>query len=224
MRSSPPGYRLLSVLVALLAAATVAGAVLLWPARAPGRPPNAGPKDPTKLVDATLTASASVKTDDQARWAGHRRKKPVHGYKAHIATDEAGGLVRSVEITTANVHDAAELEAVLPPEPGDVDGDSAFTGGTAERLIIGRGGRPRTVWIGIWGRGPEALTVPATLLLIAAVAQGALTAVGHALVARLGEQSELVTNASVKRTPSMPIRSMLGVFRIVLPYALMATC
>jgi IS5 family transposase len=81
----------------------------------------------------------------------------VHGYKAHVATDQGAGLVRGVEDTTANVHDAAGLEAVLPPKPGDVYGDSAFTGGPAERLIISRGGRPRTVWTGIWGRGPEAL-------------------------------------------------------------------
>jgi transposase, IS5 family len=109
------------------------------------------------LVDATLVPSASIRHDGEARWAGHRRRKPVHGYKAHVATDEAAGLVRGVEVTTANVHDAAELAAVLPPEPGDVCADSAFTGGRAERLIIGRGGRPRTVWTGIWGRGPEAL-------------------------------------------------------------------
>ncbi|TDH59947.1 IS5 family transposase [Dankookia rubra] len=109
------------------------------------------------LVDATLIPSASIRQDGEAKWAGHRRRKPVHGYKAHVATDEGAGLVRGVEVTTANVHDAAELAAVLPPEPGDVYGDSAFTGGSAERLIIGRGGRPRTVWTGIWGRGPDAL-------------------------------------------------------------------
>jgi transposase, IS5 family len=96
------------------------------------------------LVDATLIPSASIRADSEARWAGHRRRKPVHGYKAHVATDEGAGLVRGVEVTTANVHDAAELEAVLPPEPGDVFGDSAFTGGAAERVIIGRGGRPHT--------------------------------------------------------------------------------
>src|SRR5437868_5469995 len=72
------------------------------------------------LVDATLIASASIKHDDEARWAGHRRRKPVHGYKAHIATDEAGTMVRAVEITTANVHDGAMLAAVLPKQPGDV--------------------------------------------------------------------------------------------------------
>ena len=109
------------------------------------------------LVDATLVPSASIRRDGEARWAGHRRRKPVHGYKAHVATDQDAGLVRGVEVTTANVHDAAELAAVLPPEPGDVYGDSAFTGGLAERAIIAHGGTPRTVWTGIWGRGPEAL-------------------------------------------------------------------
>ena len=36
------------------------------------------------LVDATLIPSAST-LDDEARWAGHRRRKPVHGYKAQSA-------------------------------------------------------------------------------------------------------------------------------------------
>jgi IS5 family transposase len=110
------------------------------------------------LVDATLIASASIRHDGEARWAGHRRRKPVHGYKAHIATDQDAGLIRRLEVTTANVHDAAELGAILPEAPGDVFGDSAFSGGPAERTIIGRGGRPCTVWTGIWGSGPEALT------------------------------------------------------------------
>jgi transposase, IS5 family len=108
------------------------------------------------LVDATLIASASIRRDADARWAGHRRRKPVHGYKAHIATDEAGGLILGVEVTTANVHDAAELDAVLPAEPGDVYGDSAFAGSRAEAKIAARGGRARVVQTGTWG-GPEAL-------------------------------------------------------------------
>jgi transposase, IS5 family len=108
------------------------------------------------LVDATLIASASIRHDDEARWAGHRRRKPVHGYKAHVATDEEGGLIRGIEITTANVHDAAELAAVLPSEPGDVYGDSAFASSRSERIITARGGSPLTVQTGTWG-GPDAL-------------------------------------------------------------------
>jgi len=109
------------------------------------------------LVDATLIPPAGIGHDGQARWAGHRRRKPTHGDKAHVATGEGAGLVRGVEITTANVHDAAERERVLPPEPGNVHADSSGAGGPAERVSIGRGGVPRTVQTGLWGCGPEAL-------------------------------------------------------------------
>ena len=78
------------------------------------------------LVDATLIASVGVRQDGEARWAGHRRKKPIHGYKAHMATDQEAGLIRGIAVTTANVHDAAELEAILPEEPGEAYGDSAY--------------------------------------------------------------------------------------------------
>ena len=108
------------------------------------------------LVDATVrgmprTPSASVRKDDEARWAGHRRRKPVHGYKAHVATDEGAGLVRGVEITTANLHDAAELEAVLPPEAGDVHVDSACMGDKPSKAIQAPGGTPKVVQTGSWG-------------------------------------------------------------------------
>lgn len=108
------------------------------------------------LVDATLIASASIKIDEEARWAGHRRKKPVHGDTAHVATDETAGLVRSVEITTANIHDGTLLEAVLPHDPGDVYGDSAYSAGRFTDVIRAQGGTARVVYTHTWG-GPEAL-------------------------------------------------------------------
>ena len=45
------------------------------------------------LVDATLLPSASIQHDVEARWVGHRRRKPVHGTKAHVATDQEAVLV-----------------------------------------------------------------------------------------------------------------------------------
>jgi IS5 family transposase len=113
------------------------------------------------LVDATLIPSASIRHDGgpthaSDRWAGHRRRKPTHGDTAQVATDEAAGLVCGVEVTTANVPDADQMEAVLPSEPGDVYGDCAFAGRSAERVIIARGGTPQVVHTGTWGR-PEAL-------------------------------------------------------------------
>jgi IS5 family transposase len=108
------------------------------------------------LVDATLLPSASIRCDGEARWAGHRRRKPVHGYKAHVATDQEAGLIRGVEITTANIHDAAKLAAILPEAPGDTYGDSAYEGSRPEGVIRARGGTPKVVHTGTWG-GPEAL-------------------------------------------------------------------
>jgi IS5 family transposase len=99
------------------------------------------------LVDATLIASASIKTDEEARWAGHRRKKPVHGYKAHVATNEAAHLVRSVEITTANIHDGTMLEALLPHAPGEVYGDSVYAAGRFTDVI--RASRQRSPFVPI---------------------------------------------------------------------------
>ena len=103
-----------------------------------------------------MIPSASIQRDGEARWAGHRSRKPTHGYKAHVATDQDAGLIRGVEVTTANVHDAAELAAVLPDTPGDVYGDSAYAGSKPEAAIRARGGTPRVVHTGTWG-GPEAL-------------------------------------------------------------------
>jgi transposase, IS5 family len=108
------------------------------------------------LVDATLVPSASIRRDAEARWAGHRRRKPVHGYKAHVATDEGAGLVRGIEVTTANAHDAAELGRVLPDNPGEVYGDSAFGGSRSADTIQAKGGVPAIVGTGTWG-GPAAL-------------------------------------------------------------------
>ena len=102
------------------------------------------------LVDATLIPSASTK-DEEARWAGHRRRKPVHGYKAHVTTDQEAALIRGVEVTTANAHDASELAAILPNAPGDTFGDSAYQGDRPEGIIRAQGGTPRVVHTGGFG-------------------------------------------------------------------------
>lgn len=108
------------------------------------------------LVDATLLPSSSIQHDPEARWAGHRRRKPVYGYKAHVATDQDTVLIRGVEVTTADIHDAAELGAILPDAPGDTFGDSAYSGSKPEAAIRARGGRPWVVHAATWG-GAEAL-------------------------------------------------------------------
>ena len=108
------------------------------------------------LIDATVLPSAS-KGDDEARWVGHRRKKPVHGYKAHVASDAETDIVRAVAVTTANVHDLKKAEEVLPEDPGDVYADTAYAAHRFEQAIMARGGRPWIVQRGIWSKDPDAL-------------------------------------------------------------------
>lgn len=103
------------------------------------------------LVDATLIASASLRHDSEARWAGHRRRQPVHGYKAHAATDKAGDIIRAVEVTTANVHDGAMLETVLPEDPGEVYADLGYDSQTNRTAVTAAGGQPRIAQRGGWG-------------------------------------------------------------------------
>lgn len=85
---------------------------------------------------------------------GHRQRKPVHGDKAHVATDEDAVLIRGVEVTTANVRDAAELDAILPEAPEDAYGDNAYSGSKPEAAVRARGGTPRRAHAHLgWGGG-----------------------------------------------------------------------
>jgi transposase, IS5 family len=96
------------------------------------------------LVDATVIRVAA-KTDGEAEWcvyAGPRRT-PVKGYKAHVAADEAGGIVRRVEVTPANVHDSRGFEPVLPARPGRVWADRAYDSHALQVAVRARRGVPR---------------------------------------------------------------------------------
>ena len=107
-----------------------------------------------RLVDATIIASAS-KDDDEARWIKHRRRKAVHGYKAHVACDEATALIEVVKVTPANVNDGKAGCGVIPDDPGDVYADSAYRGSRFQSVIEGRGGRARVVATHVWARDED---------------------------------------------------------------------
>ena len=71
------------------------------------------------LVDATVVGSAS-EGDEDARWSGHRSRKAIHGYKAHVGADADTALVEKVAVTPGNANDSRNGEAALPDDPGDV--------------------------------------------------------------------------------------------------------
>lgn len=94
------------------------------------------------LVDATIIRSAR-KDDDNAGWSHYpKRGAPVHGYKAHVATDGAGNFVRKLVVTPANFHDSYGLDLVLPRHPGRVYADAAYDSGKVRERIRARRGEP----------------------------------------------------------------------------------
>jgi IS5 family transposase len=96
------------------------------------------------LVDATVVKQAS-RADGEAAWCvyGGTRRTPVKGYKAHVAADEEGGIVRKLKVTPANVHDSQGLAPVLPARPGRVWADSAYDQWTSHARVRARRGVPR---------------------------------------------------------------------------------
>lgn len=85
---------------------------------------------------------AASEADPGAGWCvyGGPRRTPVKGYKAHVATDEAGGIVRRIAVTPANVADARGAAGLLGRWPGRVWADSAYDQGPLKaRIRKGRG-------------------------------------------------------------------------------------
>ena len=91
------------------------------------------------LIDATVIRAAS-RDDGQAGWKAYGADTPVKGYKAHVATDEAGGIVRRVVVTAANAHDARGAAGLIGRHPGRVWADAAYDSGALKERIRKGGG------------------------------------------------------------------------------------
>jgi IS5 family transposase len=106
------------------------------------------------LVDATIIASAS-EDDDAARWVKHKGKPAVHGFKAHVGADADTALVEEVSVTSANINDGRAGPEALPDNPGEVFADSAYRGNHFRDAVRAKGGIPRIVATGMWGRDEQ---------------------------------------------------------------------
>lgn len=103
------------------------------------------------LVDATIITSAS-KADSEAHWVKHKGRPAAHGFKAHIGADADTALVEEIAVTPANVNDGKAGPAALPDNPGEVFADSAYRGRHFGDAVRSKGGTPRIVATGMWGR------------------------------------------------------------------------
>jgi IS5 family transposase len=106
------------------------------------------------LVDATIIASAS-EDDDDGRWVKHKGKRAVHGFKAHVGADADTALVEQVSVTSANINDGKAGPEALPDNPGEVFADSAYRGNHFRDAVRAKGGAPRIVATGMWGRDEQ---------------------------------------------------------------------
>lgn len=106
------------------------------------------------LVDATIIASAS-EGDDDARWVKHKGKRAVHGFKAHVGADADTALVEEISVTSANINDGKAGPDALPDDPGEVFADSAYRGNHFRDAVRAKGGIPRIVATGMWGRDEQ---------------------------------------------------------------------
>lgn len=90
------------------------------------------------LVDATMVRAASER-DGEAGWKRYGKDAPAKGYKAHVATDESGSIVRRVVVTPANRHDSQGIAPLIGRRPGRVWADSAYDSGAVRALVRRRG-------------------------------------------------------------------------------------
>ena len=85
------------------------------------------------IVDSTIISSPSSTKNKERRRdpEAHSVKKGNEwkfGYKAHIGADSESGLVHSVEVTAANIHDVTMTSELLTGDEEVVYGDSGYIG------------------------------------------------------------------------------------------------
>jgi len=83
-------------------------------------------------VDATIiNAPSSTKNQDKTRDKEMKQTKKGNqwyfGMKAHVGTDTGKGLVHTIVVTNAAVHDSQVMDELLHGEEQAVYGDSAYT-------------------------------------------------------------------------------------------------
>lgn len=100
------------------------------------------------IVDSTIiSAPSSTKNAEKKRDPdAHSTKKGnqwFFGYKAHIGVDKGSGLVHTVKVTVANVHDVTMTSELLTGEENEVYGDSGYIGADkrGEALVRNNKGR-----------------------------------------------------------------------------------
>ena len=114
------------------------------------------------LVDATIVESARRKPTHAERAEGTQGDpeaayatkggRAYYGFKAHVADDEEHTLIRTAELTAANVHDSRKFKDVCPADTEMAIADKAYYSAEHEAwLAATRAGIEKI--FGHWKRG-----------------------------------------------------------------------
>ena len=84
-------------------------------------------------MDSTIISAPSSTKNKDKQWdpdaCSTKKGTAWHfGYKAHIGVDKDSGIVHSIEVTAANVHDVEVTPKLLTGEEDTVHGDSGYIG------------------------------------------------------------------------------------------------
>ena len=107
------------------------------------------------LVDATVISSKSARptggevseTDPEAGWT-KKAGTYHHGYKMHTCVDEEHGLVQSLEVTSADVHDSLVFGQFLYRDDACVYADKAYESAKNRKLLRDHGIEDRILYKG----------------------------------------------------------------------------
>src|ERR671938_1950950 len=107
------------------------------------------------LIDATILEAAvrppggdageASGRDPQAGWT-RKNGRSRFGYKAHVAVDEGGGIVRDAVMTPADVHDSVKGDDLVQGDEAAVHADKAYDSEARRTGLRGRGIEPRIMY------------------------------------------------------------------------------
>jgi IS5 family transposase len=106
------------------------------------------------IVDSTIIAapSSTKNREHQRDPEAHQIKKGSEwhfGYKAHVGADKDSGLVHTLKVTAANVHDVSVASELLTGSEETVYGDSGYLGAEKreDAVVRNRQGRKIKYWM-----------------------------------------------------------------------------
>ncbi|MDE7390348.1 MAG: IS5 family transposase, partial [Lachnospiraceae bacterium] len=102
------------------------------------------------IVDSTIiSAPSSTKNAEKKRDSDAHSTKNGNqwffGYKAHIDVDKDSGLVHTVRVTGANVHDVTMTSQLLTGEGNEIYGDSGYIGADKRKDAVIRNNNGRKI-------------------------------------------------------------------------------